>query len=46
MVIFCKTEAFGQTVLPDMAILIRQKLLENAKIEKAKCDILVDFHTL
>ena len=26
----------NQTVLPDMSILIRQKLVENAKIEKVK----------
>ena len=29
-----------------MSILIRQKLVENAKIEKFKCDILSDFQTL
>ena len=28
----------GQTVLPDKSLLIRQKLVENAKIEKFKCD--------
>ena len=31
---FWKTEACGQTVLPDMSVLIRQKLAENAKIQK------------
>ena len=31
---FWKPEAWGQTVLPDRSILIRQKLMENAKIEK------------
>ena len=36
---FWKPEACGQTVLPDMSHLIGQKLLENAKIEKLKCDI-------
>ena len=41
-----KTKAFGQTVLPDMSLLIGQKLAENAKIEKLKCDILDDFQTL
>ena len=29
-----KCQAIGQTVLPDMSILIGQKLMENAKIEK------------
>ena len=28
-----KTEACGQTVLPDMSVLIGQKLVENAKIK-------------
>ena len=40
---FWKTEACGQTVLPDMSILIRQKLMENAEVEKYKCDIWVIF---
>ena len=31
---FWKAEAFGETVLPDRAILIGQKLVQNAKIEK------------
>ena len=43
---FRKPEAFGQTVLPDRSILIRQKLIENAKIEDCKCDIFSDFQTL
>ena len=43
---FWKPEACGQTVLPDRSILIGQKLVENAKIEKLKCDILGDFQTL
>ena len=30
-----KTKAFGQTVLPDMSLLIGQKLVENAKIQNA-----------
>ena len=30
---FWKPEACGQTVLPDMSVLIGQKLVENAKIE-------------
>ena len=31
---FWKTEACGQTVLPDKSVLIEQKLVENAKIKK------------
>ena len=31
---FRKPEAFGQTVLPDLSILIGQKLMENAKKSK------------
>ena len=31
--VFEKPEACGQTVLPDMSVLIGQKLVENAKIE-------------
>ena len=30
---FLKTEAGGLTVLPDRSILMRQKLVENAKIQ-------------
>ena len=33
-------------MLPDRSILIGQKLVENAKIKKFKCDILSDFQTL
>ena len=36
----------GQTVLPDRSVLIGQKLVENAKVRKVKCDILGDFQTL
>ena len=43
---FWKTEACGQTVLPDRSILIGQKLVKNAKIEKFTWDILSDFQTL
>ena len=43
---FWKPEACGQTVLPDMSILIWQKLVENAKIKKFKCDILSNFQTM
>ena len=43
---FRKPEACGQTVLPDRSLSIEQKLVENAKIEKFKRDILGDFQTL
>ena len=43
---FLKPEACGQTVLPDSSILIGQKLAENIKTQKLKCDILGDFQTL
>ena len=43
---FLKPEFCGQTVLPDRSILKGQKLVENAKMEKLKCDILGDFQTL
>ena len=33
-------------MLPDKPLLIGQKLIENAKIEKFRCDILGDFQTL
>ena len=39
-------EACSQIVLPDRSILIGHKLVENAKIDKLKCDILGDFQTL
>ena len=42
---FRKSEACGQTVLPDRSVLIGQKLVENAKIQKFKCDILSNFET-
>ena len=45
MAIFWKTEACGQTLLPDRSFLIGQKLVEN-KIQKLKCDILSNFQTL
>ena len=32
---FWKPVACGQTVLPDMSILVGQKLMENAEIEKS-----------
>ena len=40
---FLKPEACGQTVLPDRSVLIGQKMVENAKIQKSKCDILSNF---
>ena len=43
---FWNPEACGQTLLPDMSISIRQKLIKNAKFQKHKCDILSDFQTL
>ena len=43
---FWKPEACGQTVLPDMSVLIGQKLVENAKIQKFICDILRNFQTM
>ena len=43
---FLKLEACSQTVLPDKSILIGQILAENVKIEKFKCDILSNFHTM
>ena len=46
MVHFWKPEACSQTMLPDRSILIGQKLVENAKIQKFKCDILSNFQTM
>ena len=43
---FWKPEACGQTVLPDRSVLIGQKLVENAKIENVKWDILSTFQTI
>ena len=42
---FWKPEACDQTVLPDRSVLIGQKLVENDKIHKFKCDILSNFQT-
>ena len=39
-------EACCQTMLPDRSILVGQKLVDNAKIKRFKCDILSDFQTL
>ena len=33
-------------MLPDSSLLIGQKLVENAKIQKSKCDILSNFQTM
>ena len=33
-------------MLPDRSVLIGQKLVENAKIQKFKCDILSNFQTM
>ena len=46
MASFRNPEACGQTVLPDRSVLIGQKLVENAKNEKFKCDILSNFQTM
>ena len=43
---FRKVEACGQTVLPDRSVLIGQKLAENAKVQKFKCDIMSNFQTM
>ena len=43
---FSKSEACGQTVLPDRSILIGQKLVEIAKTGKFQWDILGNFRTL
>ena len=39
-------KACGQTELPDRSVLIGQKLVENAKFKKFKCDILGDSNTM
>ena len=46
MASFWKPETCGQTVLPDRSVLIGEKLVENAKIKKFKCDILSNFQTM
>ena len=46
MASFWKPEACGQTVLPDRSVLIEQKMVENAKMPKFKCDILSSFQTM
>ena len=46
MASFWKPEACGQTVLPDRSVFIGQKLVENGKIQKFKCDILSNFQTM
>ena len=44
--VFEKPEACSQSVLPDSLVLIGQKLVENVKIQKFKCDILSNFQTV
>ena len=46
MVQLLKPEACNQTVLQDRSLLVRLKLVENAKIENLKCDIWDDFQSL
>ena len=43
---FWKPETCGQVVLPDRSLLIAQKLVENAKFLKLKCNILRNFQTM
>ena len=40
---FWKPEACGQTVLPDMSVLIGQKMVKNAEIQ---FDMLSNFQTM
>ena len=44
--LFWKPEVSGPTVLPNRSLLMGQKMMENAKIEKLKCDFFADFQTL
>ena len=44
--VFEKLDACSQTVLPDRSVLLGQKLVENAKIQKFKCNILSNFQTM
>ena len=43
---FWKPEVGGQTLFPDRSVLIGQKLVENAKIQKFRCEILSNFQTM
>ena len=43
---FWKSEAYGQTVLPDRSFLRKQTWVENAKVEKFKHDILSYFQKI
>ena len=43
---YWKSEACGQPVLPKSSAFIGQKVVENAKIKKFKCDILSNFQTM
>ena len=46
LAIFWKIKVCGQTVLPDRSMSIGQKMVENVKVKKFKCDILGDFQTM
>ena len=43
---FLKLEACGQTLSPGRSVLIVKKSVENAKIQKFKCNILSNFQTI
>ena len=43
---FWNPEGCGQTVLPDMSVLIGQKLVENAKIKKIQMRHFEQFQTM
>ena len=43
---FWNSEVCGQTVLPDITVLIGQKLEDNAKIQNFKWDILSNFQIM
>ena len=43
---FWKPEVGGQTLFPDRSVLIGQKLVENANIQKFRCEILSNFQTM
>ena len=46
LAIFWKPGDCGQTVLSDRSTFIEQKLVDNAKIENIKWDILANFQTM
>ena len=43
---FMNNQNLRSTVLPDRSLLIRQKLVENAKIVKFKCNIFESFSNM